>query len=63
MKCTYCETDTAGNHKLECPLNPIYEKPKVFKNYGWVCPNCGRGNAPWTNTCPCIPLPPPQVWC
>ena len=23
---------------------------------GWICPVCGRGNAPYTNTCPCIPI-------
>lgn len=24
--------------------------------YGWVCPVCGRGNGPYTNTCPCKPF-------
>lgn len=56
--CTFCTTDSAGNHDKDCPMNPV--KNPVFKNYGWVCPNCGRGNSPWTNTCPCIPF---QVWC
>lgn len=22
---------------------------------GWVCPKCGRGNAPWKGTCDCGP--------
>ena len=24
--------------------------------YGWICPVCGRGNSPFTNTCPCKPI-------
>jgi len=24
--------------------------------YGWVCPVCGRGNSPFTSTCPCKPI-------
>ena len=20
----------------------------------WICPKCGRGNAPWNATCPCV---------
>lgn len=35
----------------------------VFRSYGWVCPTCGRGNAPFTTTCPCIPLPTPTFTC
>lgn len=29
-------------------------------NYGWVCPVCGKVNAPWANQCTCkgkLPVP------
>ena len=24
-----------------------------FKQYGWICPVCGRVLSPWTHVCPC----------
>ena len=32
------------------------EKPKTTGAYGWICPVCGRGNAPFATTCPCKPI-------
>ena len=23
------------------------------KSYGWICPNCGKVNAPWMPSCDC----------
>ena len=23
------------------------------KQYGWICPVCGKGLAPWVSECPC----------
>jgi len=30
---------------------------KDVNQKGWICPSCGRGNAPWSPSCPCIPWP------
>ena len=29
------------------------DSPKIGGSYGWICPVCGRGNAPWNSYCPC----------
>lgn len=28
---------------------------------GWICPKCGRGNAPTCQTCICQPMPAPVI--
>lgn len=34
------------------PMNP----PLIpYVQQGWICPRCGRGNAPWVSQCPCLP--------
>ena len=38
------------------PINLPLKPEQPFVQYGWKCPNCGRGNAPWSSTCPCIPV-------
>ncbi len=25
--------------------------------YGWVCPKCGKANAPWNRSCSCVTTP------
>ncbi len=30
-------------------------KPKGM--LGWICPVCGRGNSPFSSSCPCTPFP------
>ena len=30
---------------------------------GWLCPACGRGNAPFNSTCPCKGYPKMEVTC
>ena len=43
-----------------CILEPLTE-PEI-KTYGWICPVCGRGNAPWSSSCPCV-APEMKVTC
>lgn len=39
------------------------KKPAVPMATGWLCPQCGRGNAPYSKSCPCVPLPTPEITC
>ena len=68
-KCYRCgkAIDTSGspNECSECKSKVIrisgeskekVKDPAIFGNYGWVCPVCGRGNSPYTLSCPCQPL-------
>jgi len=34
----------------------LQEKLKKDSNYqvGWVCPKCGKVNAPWKSSCDCV---------
>lgn len=69
MQCIRCgremEVTTGGNyHCPSCdhavndlvyrPSNCDRPMPQGFgKQEGWICPVCGRGVAPWVNSCPC----------
>lgn len=37
--------------KLTVEAAPPIKPPM---QYGWICPKCGRANAPWSATCPCV---------
>ncbi len=58
VTCPYCHPDSAGQHELGCPNNPLFvrqDPPEAIARVGWICPRCGRVNAPTTSWCPCPP--------
>jgi len=50
--------DAEKKHAPELPEHPI-----PAGAIGWTCPRCGRGNSPFSSSCPCVPLPIPTVTC
>jgi rubredoxin len=50
--CPFCNLTTGGEHEEHCPLRSTVQRNSV--PLGWICPVCGRGNSPFTPTCPCI---------
>ena len=43
----------------ECPTYcHNYRAPPTKGAIGWVCPNCQAGLSPYTDRCPCRPMPP-----
>ncbi len=62
IKCAYCggNLDTAGNcNNLQCQIKGKFIKPNIPPPdnnlpHGWVCPRCGRGNSPYTQSCSCV---------
>jgi hypothetical protein len=39
------------------------QRSQAVTSLGWLCPRCGRANAPWAQTCPCVPPVIPQITC
>lgn len=49
-----CQCGKVDEQVRSCELcNP--KKPAGMT--GWVCPVCGRGNSPFSSSCPCKPFP------
>jgi hypothetical protein len=64
--------DKSGNIlKRECTCGKTNQemedcklcKPQIFGMTGWICPVCGRGNSPFSSSCPCVPFPGFQITC
>lgn len=36
------------------PPRPSPPKPSNHELHSWICPICGRGLSPFTNSCPCF---------
>ena len=60
--CGHCSKCKKEIEDMRGKLDKFNQKsPKVHIPVampGWVCPQCGRGNAPFASTCPCVPMPP-----
>lgn len=58
------------SHKKSCLIckekeswPTIETRPQTLAITGWLCPACGRGNAPTTPTCLCKGYPPLVATC
>lgn len=65
--CGHCSKCKKEIHQMEDALlkmegKVVYKQPPT-NAFGWVCPVCGRGNAPHSSSCPCVELPPLKVTC
>lgn len=45
--------EAIGKIEKPTPLHIPPHKLPPIGNYGWICPACQGGNAPWANHCPC----------
>ena len=42
------------------PEAPSFHGPMFPAPQGWICPSCGRANAPFVSQCPCYVQAPPS---
>ena len=47
----------------QAPTTSANPPPYIPVPTGWLCPACGRGNAPTTPTCPCKGYPKMEITC
>lgn len=61
--CSKCKKELENMRQRLKESEAEKEAPISSGTLGWICPRCGRGNAPFSSSCPCVPLPIPVVTC
>ena len=63
LKSTLRDCGPARRHNGDTPSLPQFQPhaPATPVLSGWVCPVCGRGNAPFAASCPCKTAPYPKM--
>lgn len=56
-QCTCGKKNEQMDSCEECKALDLKKTSNSFGLTGWICPACGRGNSPFSTSCPCIPLP------
>lgn len=63
QKTTNAKAYVDNNSTTAAPsLQSIYNPPRYHGEVGWICPICGRGNAPSTAYCSCNMTKPDIVY-